>query len=121
VVERITMEDWQKEINDLFEDLKDQAIISNGEEEERDLERDIRIKGAFQKVKCVYPEIKTIEDLLKHTSTGLTLHPNVRKILGQKQTILSRNRDEFATEIKLLLLAEPQKVNMARNMRSGLW
>jgi Dynamin family len=96
----ISIRDWQKELKDLFQDLEAQAANKDGDDQEQDFERDLRIKTAFQKIKCVYPDIKTIEDLLSHTPDILIQHQNVKDILGQEKEIHSTSSVEFSAGIK---------------------
>ncbi|EPE29393.1 P-loop containing nucleoside triphosphate hydrolase [Glarea lozoyensis ATCC 20868] len=100
VVERIDKEDWQSELNQLFKDLDDREKVATCEDEEPDLEREYRIKTAFSKIKCVYPEIKNPKDLQDYTAKGLLSHPNVKGILGKDHQIIHKNRDKFAAEIR---------------------
>jgi hypothetical protein len=99
-VDRISEDDWRVELEKLFRDLSDQAQNKDGENGEPDLERDMRIKAAFQKLKCVYPHIKTIKDLQSYTVPNLLIHPNVKDILGKSRSINESTREGFAAKIK---------------------
>ncbi|TVY80439.1 Nuclear GTPase SLIP-GC [Lachnellula suecica] len=99
-VHRISEDDWRVELEKLFQDLSDQVLNKDGEDGEPDLERDIRIKAAFQKLRCVYPHIKSTKDLKSITIPNLLAHPNVKGILGKSKTIIDSTRDGFASKIK---------------------
>jgi hypothetical protein len=112
-VERISSEDWRKELDDLFQDLAAQKEGDDGDENNPDLERDLRIKEAFQKVKCVYPELETLEKLGLQSTESLLSHSNVVDILGKEQTYTSSEIYEFAAYIK------PYVASGATEIKSG--
>jgi hypothetical protein len=99
-IDRISLEDWQAELEKLFQDISDEALNKDGENGEMDLERDMRIQGAFQKLKCVYPHIRTQKDLVTYTVHNLLDHPNVKNILGKSKIIESSNLEDFSAAIK---------------------
>jgi hypothetical protein len=99
-IDRISAEDWRIEMEKLFQDISDQAQNKDDENGEPDLERDMRIKTAFQKLKCVYPHIRSIQDLKNLTVKDLLEHPNVKNILGQSKWISNKSLEEFASAIK---------------------
>ncbi|EKD14365.1 uncharacterized protein L3040_008278 [Drepanopeziza brunnea f. sp. 'multigermtubi'] len=99
-IERISTEDWKIELEKLFQDISDQALNKDGEDGEPDLERDMRIKTAFQKLTCVYPHIETIADLKSYTVSNLLNHPNIKDVLGKTRHIVKETLDEFAAAIK---------------------
>jgi len=99
-VDRISEDDWRVELDKLFKDLSDQALNKDGENGEPDLERDMRIKAAFQKMKCVYPHIKTVKDLQTYNVSNLLIHPNVKGILGKNKVISDTSLEGFALKIK---------------------
>ncbi|KAI9046963.1 hypothetical protein LZ554_009038 [Drepanopeziza brunnea f. sp. 'monogermtubi'] len=99
-IERISAEDWKIELEKLFQDISDQALNKDGEDGEPDLERDMRIKTAFQKLTCVYPYIETIADLKIYTVSNLLNHPNIKDVLGKTKHIVEKTLDEFAAAIK---------------------
>lgn len=99
-IERISEEDWRLELEKLFQDISDQALNKDGDDGEPDLERDMRIKTAFQKLKCVYPLIKTIADLKTYTVKNLLDHPNVKGVLGTTISFTGAHREDFASQIK---------------------
>ncbi|EMR90498.1 putative tat pathway signal sequence protein [Botrytis cinerea BcDW1] len=100
IIDRISKEDWESELENLFRNLADKISNKDGDIEEPDLERDERIKTAFGKVKCVYPSIKSLEALQRQTVATLMNHCNVRDILGQSKTIRSDDLLKFADSIK---------------------
>ncbi|KUJ08363.1 uncharacterized protein LY89DRAFT_742198 [Mollisia scopiformis] len=66
------------------------------EEENRDL-----IQQTFDKVKVVYPRIRSLESLRSNYSVEKLLNdPDVRHILGSKQAIKSPTKTKLAEEIK---------------------
>jgi hypothetical protein len=99
-IDRISEDDWRIELEKLFRDISDQALNKDSEDGEPDLERDMRIKTAFQKLKCVYPQIRNIQDLKNLTVKDLLQHPNVKNILGQSKWITNKSLEEFAPAIK---------------------
>ena len=99
-IERISVDDWKVELQKLFQDISDQASNKEEENGEADLERDMRIKAAFQKTKCVYPLIKTQKDLKTYTVQALLDHPNVKNILGKPKSIVMDNLEGFSAAIK---------------------
>ncbi len=100
IVDRISQEDWRTELEMLFQDIEDQSLDKDGEDGEPDLERDMRIRTAFQKLRCVYPHVKVLQDLKKNTVSVLMNHPNVRNILGKAVDITCKDRKDFAFKIK---------------------
>jgi len=99
-IERITEEEWKTELEKLFQDISDSAQNKDGDDGEPDLERDMRIKAAFQKLKCVYPHIKSVADLQTWKVENLLAHPNVKGILGIGVPLASSSREEFSALIK---------------------
>jgi len=99
-IERISEDDWRTELEKLFQDISDQALNKDGDDGEPDLERDMRIKTAFQKLKCVYPFIKSLADLQAYKVKSLLEHSNVKDILGKSKNISEESREAFAAAIK---------------------
>lgn len=97
--ERIAYDDWRTELQDLYGDLNDQTQDSDGEDNEEDIERQHRINAAFQKIRSVYPELKSTNDYLETSVNDLMNHENVRNILGQTLRIKRRDRKAFCAEI----------------------
>lgn len=100
IIDRISKEEWESELQKLFQDIADKISNKDGDGEEPDLERDERIKSAFGKVRCVYPSIKSIEVLQRFTVATLMGHCNVRGILGESKIIHSGNLQDFGDAIK---------------------
>lgn len=100
IVERISENDWRIELEKLLQDVSDQASNKDGDDGEPDLERDMRIKAAFQKLRCVYPHIKTLQDLQPYTVQNLLNNANVKDILGKRERFIECNREKFAALIK---------------------
>ncbi|KAH9214053.1 hypothetical protein DL95DRAFT_504805 [Leptodontidium sp. 2 PMI_412] len=99
-IERISEDDWRTELERLLSDISDQALNKDGDDGEPDLERDMRIKTAFQKLKCVYPHVKSIPDLKAYKIKDLLEHPNVKDVLGKSKNIMDESREDFAAQIK---------------------
>ena len=99
-IDRISEDDWRIELEKLFQDISDQAQNKDGEDGEPDLERDMRIKTAFQKLKCVYPHIRNVQDLKSLTVNDLLQHPNVKNVLGQPKRFSKQYLEEFSSAIK---------------------
>lgn len=99
-IERISSNDWRLELEKLFIDISDQVSNKDGETGEFDLERDLRIKSAFQKLKCVYPYIKSLKDLSAYTVASLMEDASVNSILGKSTTIKSATLEDFSAAIK---------------------
>ncbi len=55
-VDHISNEEWLAELTTLFQDIEDRSLDRYGEDGEPDLERDMRIQTAFQKLICVYSQ-----------------------------------------------------------------
>jgi hypothetical protein len=100
VVHRISDDDWRLELEKLMRDVSDQALGRDGDDGEPDLDRNLRIKSAFQKIKCVYPDVKSIEDLQNYSVPQLLADPQVRSLLGEKVSIYESDRQIFATQFK---------------------
>ena len=60
----------------------------------------MRIKAAFQKLRCVYPHVNSYKDLKTCSVQNLLDHPNVKGILGKSKVISDPTRDGFAAKIK---------------------
>jgi hypothetical protein len=99
-IDRISADDWRVELEKLFQDISDQVQNKDGEDGEPDLERDMRIKTAFQKLKCVYPHIRNIQDLKNLTVNDLLQHPNVKNILGEPKRFSKQSLEEFSSAIR---------------------
>lgn len=99
IIERISKDDWRVELENLFKDVDDQAQNKDGDDGEPDLERDLRIKTALQKLKCVYPRIKSPADLKNRTVDSLLIHKNV-KSLGTTMTLAEDSRKRFSAKIR---------------------
>lgn len=72
---------------------------ANDGDDEQDQERDARIKTTFHKLKCVYPHIRTIDELSNYTISELMKEPNIKDILGESTTIFDHSQDRFAARI----------------------
>ena len=99
-IDRISREEWKIELEKLFKDISDHAQNKDGDDGEVDLERDLRMKTAFGKVKCVYPHIKAMTDLVTYSAENLLDHPNIKSVLGTSKFFNSGSREEFSTLIK---------------------
>lgn len=99
VIERISSQDWQHELERLYCDLKAKDH-NDGDYGEVDLDRNERIKETFQKVQEVYPHIKNTDALSKSSVISLLEHENVRCILGKSKEIHCADAKQFASMIK---------------------
>jgi hypothetical protein len=80
-IEFITAQEWEKELNTLFQDLIEDGSISK-EVYNADSEAGV----AYAKIRAVYPKL-TKDELVKSSVAKLMDYGNIRKILGGKQNI----------------------------------
>ncbi|TVY88490.1 Nuclear GTPase SLIP-GC [Lachnellula willkommii] len=101
LIERVSKDEWQN--------VSDKAENKDGKDGEPDLERDLRIKSSFQKLRCVYPHIISIEDLRKYSIESFLTHLNVKDILGKQEHISDPTLDGFAAKIKSFINSSSSK------------
>ncbi|CAG8948939.1 hypothetical protein HYFRA_00002066 [Hymenoscyphus fraxineus] len=100
-IQRISQDDWKAELTSLFQDLRTNANIRDGEDGEEDLERNQRIQMAFGKVQSVYPFIESLKKFEKDWNVAkLMNHSSVKYILGKSLVLTSAKREEFSKMIK---------------------
>ncbi|CAG8981462.1 hypothetical protein HYALB_00003032 [Hymenoscyphus albidus] len=100
-IQRISQDDWKAELTSLFQDLRTNANIRDGEDGEEDLERNQRIQMAFGKVQSVYPFIESSKKLEKDWDVAkLMNHSSVKYILGKSLVLTSAKREKFSKMIK---------------------
>lgn len=99
------------ELEKYFQDVDDDALGYHGDTDEPDLERDQRMKTAYQKIRCVYPHITSQKNLHATDAPSLLAHPNVKNILGKRKTIMSDNLDSFAEQIRPYIDSTASKEN----------
>ncbi|TVY41981.1 Nuclear GTPase SLIP-GC [Lachnellula occidentalis] len=109
LIERVSEDEWRVELEALYQDVSDKADNKDGEDGEPDLERDLRIKSSFQKLRCVYPHVNRIEDLRKYSVESFLTHPNVRDILGKSEHLSDPILDGFAAKIKSFIDSSSSK------------
>lgn len=94
----IRAEDWRAELEQLFTDL---AMSSTEEDDmEEDEERESRINEIFDKLKCVYPHIRTRENLQEMSVEKLMEDPYVMQMLGNPKNISGSELISFASAIR---------------------
>lgn len=98
-VVHVTEEDWRAELEQLFQDLQPQAADDDDEETGTD-ERSARMNQAFEKVKVVYPHIKTLDGLKATSVASLLAHVTVAKILGSDQKIAMKSKKDFSAALQ---------------------
>lgn len=114
VVEFASYDDWKKELSLLFSDLATLSKDAGDGTTEEDLECKERITDALSKLKYVYPELKTIEDLGKTSAARLLNHKNVVDILGSSKEITHDDQRRFQEQISLYIATqEAQKKSFA--------
>lgn len=114
-IDRITADDWRAELTTLYEDVTEDSKFGIGDDDEPDLDRNERIAKAFHKLKCVYPEIKDLEDLKCHSVEQLMEHPNIKPILGKTQYYTSESLEVFAGLIKPFIDSSTSKGKKAQS------
>lgn len=96
----ITAEEWEQELQLLFQDLEAVASEETGDDDENDSERAERINQAMDKIKYVYPHIDTRQKLASASLEGLMRHPDVRGVLNSTIPIAHSSKKSFAAAIK---------------------
>ncbi len=96
----ITAEEWSRELKSLFEDI--QAASGSGtddEDDEGEAERKDRINQSFDKIKYVYPHIRSLAKLGTVSVEELLNHPEVRDVLGSTKPIAKPSKNQLSTAI----------------------
>jgi hypothetical protein len=103
VVHGISRDELEKELKELYEDvefLKSGHIVEdNKENDEEDLEIQARVNDTLSKLKCLYSDIKSLEDLNRTTINEL-LNRSCCKLLGQTKKFQTHDVVKFARFIK---------------------
>jgi len=98
-VEFATREEWEQELDLLFRDVKAHLSHGWGSNVVEDHDRIERIMDALDKVKYVYPELKSIADLRGTSVSQLLDEKHVKGILGSTTFIRSRKQSQFSRAI----------------------
>ncbi|KAF4627197.1 hypothetical protein G7Y89_g10955 [Cudoniella acicularis] len=95
----ISKEEWSSELEQIFEDTNSEIAGREGENDEPDTERVERVRQTLDKLRAVYPHIKSIESLRSTTTFDLLNHNAVCEILGGTRSIELGSRSEFSQAI----------------------
>ncbi|KAH7390044.1 hypothetical protein BKA64DRAFT_757002 [Cadophora sp. MPI-SDFR-AT-0126] len=96
----ITRDEWRDELERFFEDLEAPVARDDDQDEESDIERRERIKETFDKLKCVYPHIKSMDKLRSSSVEKLLLDPAVCNLLGTVVKVKCATKMQFSKMIK---------------------
>ncbi|KAK0105169.1 hypothetical protein ONS95_004433 [Cadophora gregata] len=94
----ITRDEWRDELERFYEDLE--APAATDDDQESDTERRERIKETLDKLKCVYPRVKSVEQLRSSSVEQLLQDPAVCNLLGRVVKVKSGTKVQFSNTIK---------------------
>lgn len=96
-----TREEWEKELHIIFRDV--QAYILDKAKRSADQDTDLkdRITDALSKLKYVYPDLKSIDDLEATSVKDLLADKNVKSVLSSTKVIQKTAQSQFASAIML--------------------
>ena len=97
-------EEWQTELEQLYQNLKSLAREDEGDDDGADLELQTRIDTAMEKVRAVYPDIENEQDVNKTSVTELINHSNARN-LSQELAFAGQNRKKFCSQIRPFIVS----------------
>jgi hypothetical protein len=98
----VTLSEWRHELEQILTDITSPPPDDDSDDGEPDKERRMRIKTTFDKLRCVYPHLKSIDQLKATSINDLLEHPDVRDILGEEsfvKCIAERYSPDFSNAI----------------------
>lgn len=99
-VEFASRDDWQKELEVIFGDIRSHYSKTGGDDDEHDEDRFERIKDALETLKVVYPHLTSINDLRTTSVDELMDDEDVRRILGSSKSIQDSKQGSFTKAIR---------------------
>ncbi|KAF7959697.1 hypothetical protein EAE96_001310 [Botrytis aclada] len=98
-IEGVSRSEIQQELEELYEDMAAWNLEVE-EEEEPDTEIMQRMQDTVAKYKCVFAELKTLDDWAKTSVDKLLAASNAQLLMDMRRTITKDNLKEFAAAIK---------------------
>ena len=105
-------DEWRKELEQFYQDLEALDRKDDGEDDGIDLELKQRVDGALEKVKTVYPSIKTKRDVQEMALDILLNHENVRN-LGEVLTFEASDRKKFSSMVRPFIVSSSARQGSA--------
>lgn len=99
-IEFITQEEWSRELEILFEEVRGHFSDSSEPDQEKDLDRKQRLEEAVDKLKFIYPNIKTIKDLRETSIPELLENAEVIRILSTTTIIRKKKPKVFSAAVR---------------------
>ncbi|KAI9641666.1 hypothetical protein NHQ30_009521 [Ciborinia camelliae] len=112
-IEGVSESEIRKELDELYED-KAKWDSDAREGEEVDIEILQRMQDTVSKYKCVFPDLKTLDDWTKTTVDQLLTRPCPQYLMDKKRILEMGNREEFARQIKPFIDTSKQRDGAVR-------
>lgn len=128
VIEGISETEFTREVQQLFEDFESWEATDadseddsedDGEDHERHIEIYQRMNNTIEKIKWLYPDIQSVEDLDSTTAEELLDEPHVQKMLDSKKYVHATTESAFADNIKQYI--ESSKPKKGDKVVISLW
>lgn len=118
-IEGVSKSEIQQELKELYEDMAAWNLgVEEEEEEEPDTEIMQRMQDTVSKYKCVFAELKTLDDWAKTSVDKLLATNDAQLLMDKKRTITKDNLKEFAASIKPFIDTSKKKDGGVSN---SLW
>ncbi|KAJ8068912.1 hypothetical protein OCU04_002593 [Sclerotinia nivalis] len=99
-IEGVSESEIRQELEELYEDMATWNSGVEEEGEEPDTEIMQRMQDTVSKYKCVFAELKTLDDWAKTSVDKLLATQNAQLLMGKRRIIAKDNLTEFAAAIK---------------------